>query len=74
MIQVVRCRVEVELDQEDIISIEEASRLSGRALTTIANLVSTGSLPWYELPPFGDIKQRVQRFTSRKAVLALPPK
>lgn len=66
----------VIVDQDDLIGVADASRLSGRGIAAIMNLLDRHVLPWYQLRSVADAipNERVQRFTSRKAVLALPPK
>jgi hypothetical protein len=62
---------QVEVDQDDLISISEAARLRGVSIPAISNAMSMGDLPVFqfltEMP-----NARIQRFTSRRAVEALP--
>ena len=62
---------QVEVDQEDLISISEAARVRGVTIASIANAMSMGDLPTFQFAT--EIAGvRIQRFTSRKAVEALP--
>ena len=72
MLQIVRTKVPASIDQFDLITPQEAAKISGRKITTIVNLINLGFLPWYELPFGGENRARVQRYTSRVAVLAMP--
>jgi len=65
-----------EVDEDDLISVTEAAKISGRNLVTIIGMMERFALPWYQLRGIDEAlpNERVQRFTSRKAVLALPPK
>lgn len=64
------------INENDLLSMKEAAELSGRSMSSISQLMDRLVLPWYQLRGVGDVlpNERVQRFTSRKAVLALPKK
>jgi len=70
VIQIVRTEQHVDVDENDLISVAEAARLSGRSISTIIGMMESGTLPWYQLP-FGSERKRIPKFTSRQAVLAL---
>lgn len=70
-VQLVRQTQEVNIPQDDIVSIAEAARLSNRKVPTIAALMESGTLPWLELP-FSPTRERPKRFTRKSAVMALP--
>lgn len=70
MLQLIRQPVEVAMSEHDLITPVDAANLSGRKLTTILGLMAVDSLPTFVLP--GDNRQRRQKFTSRRAVEALP--
>lgn len=72
MVEVVRVRRESDVDEQDLISPAEAGRISGRSVFTIVSMMNAGTLPWYELPGAEEIDGRHQRYTSRRAVQALP--
>lgn len=73
MIKIVRETIEVDVDESDLITIDEAARLSDRTIPTIAGMLDRGKLSWFELPAFGnETRKRIQRFTSKREVLALP--
>lgn len=76
MYEMIRTSQRVELPEDDVITLEQAAQLSDRAITVIGAMLDRGRLPWYQWRPAGDAMrgERVQRFTSRKAILALPPK
>lgn len=75
MIEVVQTRVKREVDPDDLITITDAVALSGRKLTTIAGLMSSGYLPWFEIEKPANLRRkRESRYTSKKAVLALGAK
>lgn len=72
MIEVIQTRVKREVDPDDLITITDAVALSGRKLTTIAGLMSSGYLPWFEIEKPANLRRkRESRYTSKKAVLAL---
>ena len=64
------------INENDLLSMKEAAELSGRSMSSISQLMDRLVLPWYQLRGVGDVlpNERVQRFTSRKAVLALRKK
>lgn len=70
MKQVIRTKIDVEVDETDLVGIDEAAKMSGRKLTTIVTLVNSGYLPWFELD-FDKSAKRPKKYTSRKAVAAL---
>lgn len=73
MIEVVKMRREADVDASDLITPSDAARLCKRNVNTVVTMMNAGDLPWFELPPVEGIEGgRVQRYTSRKAVLALP--
>jgi len=73
MLRVIRTTEEVDVDESDVISLKDASGLSGRKMPSIGNLLDRGVLPWFEMPmPTALRSKRTPRYTSRKAVLALP--
>jgi hypothetical protein len=72
VLQIVRTKVPASIDQSDLITPQEAAKISGRKITTIVNLINLGFLPWYEFPFGGVNRARVQRYTSRVVVLAMP--
>lgn len=74
MLEVVRTSRPVSVDENDLVSLADAARLSGRSITAVAALMERGSIPWYQLrAPAAKVEgERVQRFTSRRAVEALP--
>jgi hypothetical protein len=76
MFEISRAAKRVHIDEDDVISIAEAARVSGRRIPEIADLINRFRLPWYQLrqPDAALESEDVQRFTSRKAVEALPPK
>jgi hypothetical protein len=69
--QVERVLAEVEIEQEDLITIAEAARLRGVEIPAIARMMDAGSLPTYQLLSDLSGAGRIQRFTSRSAVEAL---
>lgn len=62
------------VEDDDLIAISDAARLRDVSVQAIANAMSMGDLPeYFMVNPFGLPKTvRAQRFTSRKAVEALP--
>lgn len=76
MFEITRAAKKVHVDESDVISISEAARISGRRIPEVADLINRFRLPWYQLrqPDSALESEDVQRFTSRKAVEALPPK
>lgn len=74
MFEVVRTSKKRQIDETDVISVEEAARISDRAITVITNMLDRGRLPWYQFRPIDALMEgeRVQRFTSRSAVEKLP--
>jgi hypothetical protein len=72
MVEVVKTTKDVDVDESDLVSLDEAARLSNRSISAIAAMLERGSLPWYQLPAFGNSeRKRVQRFTSKRAVQKL---
>lgn len=71
MIQIVRTERQVEVDENDLIGVAEAARISGRTISTIIGMMESGTLPWYQLAFGNEQRKRVPKFTSRAAVLAL---
>ena len=73
MLEVIKTTQEVDIAESDVITIDEAARLSNRSIPAIAAMLERGSLPWYQLPAFGNTeRRRIQRFTSKAAVSKLP--
>jgi hypothetical protein len=72
VVEVTRCRRPTKAERDDLITLAEAARLSGRSLPVISGMLDRGRLPWYELP--SDTPGYHARLTSRRAVLALPPR
>lgn len=72
MIQIVKSEKHVEVDESDLIGVAEASRLSNRTISTIVSMMDSGALPWYQLAFGNEQRKRVPKFTSRRAVEALP--
>lgn len=70
MLQVVKTKQEVTVDEDDIITLAEAARLSGKTLPSIGVMLDRGTLPWYEYPPAMPGRAG-SRYTSKSAVLAL---
>ena len=64
----------IEVDESDLISLDEAAKVSKRTISVISNMLDRGRLPWYQLRPTEGvvIGERIQRFTSRTALAALP--
>jgi hypothetical protein len=73
MVEYVKTPKEVTLDESDVITLAEASRLSGRSLQALGMMLDRGSLPWYEYPA-GVPGRSGARFTSRKAAQGLGKK
>ena len=71
MIKIVRTEERVDVDENDLIGIAEASRMSGRTISTIVGMMESGSLPWYQLSFGNEERKRVSKYTSRGMVLAL---
>ncbi len=75
MIEFIRVSRPIDIDANDIITLLDASEISGKGIGAIANMLDRGVLPWYELDMSdAPISTRRQRFTSRKAALALRSK
>ena len=73
MLETIKIRRNVDIDARDLITPSDAARLCGRNVNTIVSMMNSCDLPSYELPqPEGVTGGRVQRYTSRKAVAALP--
>ena len=74
MHEVIRVSRPIQVDESDVISLEEAARLSHRAVSVIGNMLDRGRLPWYQWRSLSNVVpgERSQRFTSRVAVLTLP--
>lgn len=70
MLQVVKTRQPVEVDENDVITLAEAARLCGKTLPSIGVMLDRGTLPWYEYTPAMPGRSGA-RYTSRAAVLAL---
>jgi hypothetical protein len=74
VIQVVKTERHIDVDENDLIAVAEASRISGRTISAIIGMMEAGSLPWYQLAFGNEQRKRVPKFTSRRAVEALPVK
>lgn len=76
MQEVVKTSRPIDVDEADVISLEEAARIRGCAMSVIGNMLDRGRLPWYQWRALDDAVEgeRVQRFTSRMAVMALSKK
>jgi len=73
MYEVVRTTKKVQVFEDDVISLDVAAQISGRAVSVIANMLDRGRLPWLQYRPRDTVAgERIQRFTSRRAVMALP--
>lgn len=73
MLQVVKKTVEIDVDESDLITIDEAARETGRTITAIVAMMDRGTLPWYQMMPVGNIqRKRIPKYTSRRALFALP--
>ncbi len=72
MIQVIKTERQTDVDESDLIAVVEASRISGRTISTIIGMMESGSLPWYQLAFGNEQRKRVPKFTSRQAVESLP--
>jgi hypothetical protein len=70
-VKVIRKKQRASVDENDLVPISEAAKLSGRTIASIANMLNEGRLPWFEFPPLAE-SNRAQRFTSRSEVLKLP--
>jgi len=70
MLKLVRQPVEVDVAEDDLIAPSDAARITGRTVQNIVSLMQIDKLPIFVLPQ--DERIRRQRFTSRRAVLALP--
>ena len=70
MLQIVKTKQEIAVDEGDIITLAEAARLSGRTLPSVAVMLDRGTLPWYEYAPAMPGRSG-SRYTSKSAVLAL---
>ena len=70
MLQHVRQTVEVDINEGDLITPQEAANLSGRSLSTIVSLMALDRLPIYSFPH--DTGKRIKKWTSRREILAMP--
>lgn len=73
MLEAVKEMRPVELNESDVITLADASRISGRRIPVISAMLDRGSLPWYEYGPAFPGKGG-QRFTSKRAVLDMAAK
>jgi hypothetical protein len=71
MMEFVRVPRPAELDENDVITLADAARESGRSIAVISAMLDRGSLPWYEYPSNVPGKKGA-RYTSLSAVKALP--
>lgn len=71
MLRVKRTVEPAEVEESDLISLDEAARMSGRSISAIAAMMERGTLPWFQFLPPSDEGKRIQRFTSRQAVQQL---
>lgn len=72
MFEVVKTTQEIQIDERELVSIDEAAKISGRSISAIAAMLERGTLPWYQfLSPDSSEGKRIQRFTSKKAVQQL---
>ena len=73
MLQIVKKTIEIDVDENDLITIDEAARETGRTITAIVAMMDRGRLPWYQMMPVGSVqRKRIPKYTSRQAVFALP--
>lgn len=74
MYQASRVFEPISVDESDLISLDEAAKISKRAVSVIGSMLDRGRLPWFQLRPAEGslVGERVQRFTSRSAISALP--
>lgn len=68
MYEVARTLVGVEIESSDLISIKDAALLLGCEIATISRLMQADTLPEYRAVP--RFESNVQRYTSRKSVVA----
>lgn len=73
MQEVVRVTRPIEIDEADVISLEEAARIRKCSMSVIGNYLDRGALPWLQWRALDEAVEgeRVQRFTSRAAVMQL---
>ena len=71
MLEFVRVPRPATLDENDVVTLADAARLSGRSMAVIGAMLDRGSLPWFEYAP-GIPGRSGARYTSRSAVEALP--
>lgn len=76
MQRIVKASEPVDVDEDDLITLEEAARLRSIPMSAIGNLLDRGRLPWYQRQAINEVVEgeRVQRFTSREAVMKLARK
>jgi hypothetical protein len=71
--EIVRTAKRANVTEDDLVSLSEASRLSNKSVSALGALLDRGTLPWYELHDRRGVEgERIQRYTSRAAVAALP--
>ena len=62
----------VSVDRDDLISVSDAADLRGVKIPTILYLMGVGDLPTYQFLTDPSGEKRIPKYTSRKAVEALP--
>lgn len=63
--------VPIEIEDEDLITINDAAKLRGVTIPSITSMMDSGTLPTYQFADVDVPNVKPQRLTSRKAVLAL---
>jgi len=71
VLEMVISHVETTIDEADLITGHDAATLSGRSIQSINDMMSRRTLPSYLI--IDNAVTRPTRYTSRAAVLALPP-
>jgi hypothetical protein len=62
----------IEVDRDDLVSVSDAADLRGVKIPTIVYLMNTGDLPTFQFMTDPSGEKRIPKYTSRKALEALP--